>query len=77
MRRILALQYASVVMVRDSSVLRMLFGGTLAELALDSGSAPVFLIDLKKEPTSIPGINCERDFKDHWTPVHLDILVED
>lgn len=55
---------------------RRLFGKTVAELI--GGSAPIFL--LQKEPGTSPTsahTTQRRDYRRHWTPVHLDIVVAD
>lgn len=51
------------------------FGADFAELL--GGEAPLYL--LKTEPGSTPfrGAARGRDFGRHWTPIHLDIVVED
>lgn len=54
---------------------RRLFDDTVAEMAGASG--PVFL--LKKDagsPASLT-LRSRRDYGRHWTPVHLDIVVDD
>jgi lactoylglutathione lyase len=49
------------------------FGTTVAEMA--GWTAPVFL--LQKEPGSIGAGTSRRSYERHWTPVHLDVVVED
>lgn len=52
---------------------RMLFDGTVAELT----GAPVRIQLLQKDAGSAP-VPCEslvRDYRRHWTPVHLDFAV--
>lgn len=53
---------------------RTLFAGTVAELA--GGPCPVFL--LAKDPGSPAGdaLRARRDYTPHWTPIHLDLLVD-
>lgn len=54
---------------------RMLFEGTVAEMI--GASSPIYLI-AKPEgslPTSLPVST--RSYKRHWTPVHLDFIVDD
>lgn len=53
---------------------RMLFEGTVAELT--GASVPIYL--LTKEPGSPPsaGSKQRRDYGRHWTPVHMDFVVD-
>lgn len=57
------------------SISRMLFGGTVAEMA--GGPSPIYL--LQKEAGSPPSLGSSerRHFARHWTPVHLDFVVDD
>jgi predicted enzyme related to lactoylglutathione lyase len=52
---------------------RRLFEGTVAELT----GASVRVLLLQKEPGSspVPGVSLSRDYRRHWTPVHLDFVV--
>jgi predicted enzyme related to lactoylglutathione lyase len=52
-----------------------LFGHGGVELL--GGTAPIYL--LRKEPGSLatPRSTQIRDYRRHWTPVHLDVVVED
>lgn len=54
---------------------RRLFADTVAEMA--GASSPVFL--LKKDAGSVasPSATGARDYRRHWTPVHLDVVVDD
>lgn len=54
---------------------RYLFDATVAEML--GASSPIYL--LAKEPGSSPGVHVSqaRDYRRHWTPVHLDFVVED
>jgi predicted enzyme related to lactoylglutathione lyase len=54
---------------------RRLFNGTVAEMR--GASSPIYL--LAKEPGSSPTIHTPqiRDYHRHWTPVHIDFVVED
>lgn len=54
---------------------RRLFGGTVAEML--GGSSPIYL--LAKAPGTAAGATTStpRDYRRHWTPVHLDFAVED
>jgi predicted enzyme related to lactoylglutathione lyase len=54
---------------------RRLFDGTVAEMV--GGSSPVYLL-LKAPGTSSGGPASQlRTFRRHWTPVHLDVVVDD
>src|SRR4051812_21563269 len=55
------------------SVRRRFGGGLAAELA--GWPAPLFL--LQKAPGSMGAGDNRRNYKRHWTPVHLDIVVND
>ncbi|MDF3838676.1 VOC family protein [Cupriavidus basilensis] len=54
---------------------RRLFDGSVAEML--GGNAPIYL--LAKAPGSSPSKRADgrRDYRRHWTPVHLDFVVED
>ena len=54
---------------------RRLFQDTVAELT----GAPVRIFLLQKAPGSftIPATSLPRDYRRHWTPVHLDLVVPD
>ena len=54
---------------------RKLFGGTVAEMI--GASSPIYLITKPEgfSPTLEPGPG--RSYKRHWTPVHLDFVVDD
>jgi predicted enzyme related to lactoylglutathione lyase len=54
---------------------RLLFGGTVAEMSL--GGARVFLIQQPSGSAAIAYSPVTRNYADHWTPVHLDIVVDD
>jgi len=54
---------------------RTLFDGTVAELSVDS--LLVYLIEQAEGTTPVPNTSIVRSYESHWTPVHLDILVED
>lgn len=52
---------------------RHLFGGGVAEMAL--GPTKVYLLE---KPAGTPAAaGASRDYGRHWTPVHLDIVVDD
>ncbi|EHP39528.1 glyoxalase/bleomycin resistance protein/dioxygenase [Cupriavidus basilensis OR16] len=52
---------------------RKLFDGSVAEML--GGSAPIYL--LAKTPGTRPSTRADgrRDYRRHWTPVHLDFVV--
>ncbi len=51
------------------------FGAAGVELL--GGSAPVYLLVKPAETRASPESLQTRDYQRHWTPVHLDIVVED
>lgn len=56
-------------------LIRRLFGGTVAEMG--GGPAPLYLIEQPDASAAALGTSLQRDYKRHWTPVHLDFIVED
>jgi catechol 2,3-dioxygenase-like lactoylglutathione lyase family enzyme len=48
------------------------FGGDMLELL--GAQAPIYL--LRKSPGSIGAASSARDYHRHWTPVHLDVVVD-
>jgi predicted enzyme related to lactoylglutathione lyase len=54
---------------------RRLFDDTVAELT--GASSPVFLLKKAAETGAPPGTTSARDYGRHWTPVHLDVVVDD
>lgn len=40
-------------------------------------SAPIYLLEKKQGSTPVPQSSQQRDYQRHWTPVHLDVVVED
>ncbi len=54
---------------------RTLFERSVAELAM--GEARVYLIEQQEGTQPIPDVDVARSFKRHWTPVHLDVIVDD
>jgi predicted enzyme related to lactoylglutathione lyase len=54
---------------------RRLFAGTVAELL--GASSPIYLLARKAGTPSSVGVRTLRDYHRHWTPVHLDVVVED
>lgn len=53
---------------------RTLFEGTVAELA--GGPCPVFLLQKDAGSRAADTHPARRDYGPHWTPVHLDLLVD-
>ena len=54
---------------------RLLFDETVAELCFSG--VRVHLIRQKSGSSAIPDTTIRRAYDDHWTPVHLDIVVDD
>ncbi len=58
---------------------RLLFGGAVAELRAQGTG--IYLIEQTAGSVALTGANegaaIRRDYGDHWTPVHLDVVVED
>ncbi|MCY1293287.1 Glyoxalase-like domain protein [compost metagenome] len=57
----------------DLRLARRLFDGEVAELL--GGPVPLYL--LRCEAGSTPCVGARRDYRRHWTPLHLDVLVDD
>ena len=53
---------------------RKLFGGSVAEMA--GASAPIYLIAKPEGSVPIPQSAQGRTYERHWTPVHLDFVVD-
>lgn len=51
------------------------FGGDALELL--GGTTPVYLLAKAAGSAAVPAGGATRDYSRHWTPVHLDIVVED
>lgn len=54
---------------------RRLFEGTVAEMAGSSYS--IYLLEKSEGSTPNASTNQIRDYRRHWTPVHLDFIVAD
>jgi len=54
---------------------RRLFGGTVAEMV--GASSAVYLLAKSSGSSASPEISLARDYRRHWTPVHLDFEVDD
>lgn len=54
---------------------RRLFEGTVAELT--GASAKILLLQKQTGSSPAPGASLPRDYRRHWTPVHLDLVVPD
>ena len=57
------------------SLRRRLFDGTVAELV--GASSNVYLLTKPSGSSASPHVSLPRDYRRHWTPVHLDFEVED
>ena len=53
---------------------RTLFDGSVAELA--GGPCPVYLLAKDAGSPAADALRARRDYGPHWTPVHLDVLVD-
>jgi len=51
------------------------FGGFAVELA--GAQAPVYLLHKPPSTPPFPGAEARRDYARHWTPVHVDFVVDD
>jgi len=51
------------------------FGASVVELA--GAEVPVFLLHKLPATPPFPGAEASRDYVRHWTPVHVDFIVED
>lgn len=47
--------------------------GAIELLGLD---APIYLLEAKEGSSPLPAASAHRSYARHWTPVHLDIVVE-
>jgi predicted enzyme related to lactoylglutathione lyase len=54
---------------------RRLFDGTVAEMT--EASSNVYLLSKPSGSAASPKVSQRRDYDRHWTPVHLDVEVED
>jgi len=54
---------------------RRLFDDTVAEMA--GASSRLFLLKKDAGTVAAPGATTARDYRRHWTPVHLDVAVGD
>ena len=54
---------------------RRLFDGTVAEMT--GTSSNVYLLSKPSGSSASPQVSLPRDYRRHWTPVHLDFEVED
>ena len=54
---------------------RLLFDGTVVELT--AGSLQVYLIEQSADSIAVAGTALRRSYQPHWTPVHLDVIVDD
>jgi predicted enzyme related to lactoylglutathione lyase len=51
------------------------FGAQVVELL--GGNAPIYLLEKPAGSRAAPASTQTRDYRRHWTPVHLDFVVED
>jgi predicted enzyme related to lactoylglutathione lyase len=54
---------------------RLLFDGTVAEMT--GASSDVYLLSKPSGSSASPQVSLPRDYRRHWTPLHLDFEVED
>lgn len=54
---------------------RRLFEGTVAELT--GASVRILLLQKETGSSPVPSASLSRDYRRHWTPVHLDFVVPD
>jgi predicted enzyme related to lactoylglutathione lyase len=54
---------------------RRLFDGTVGEMS--AGSAKIHLMAKAPGSPPFPSASLARDYRRHWTPVHLDFIVDD
>ena len=54
---------------------RRLFDGTVAEML--GASSPVYLLAKPAGGVAVPTASASRDYRRHWTPVHLDFVADD
>ena len=46
-------------------------------MEMPGGSSPIYLIEKPSGSAASPTTSQRRDFRRHWTPVHLDFVVSD
>ena len=51
------------------------FGSSVVELL--GGSTPIYLLEKASDTVISPTSMARRDYRRHWTPVHLDFVVQD
>jgi predicted enzyme related to lactoylglutathione lyase len=54
---------------------RRLFGGAVAEMV--GGSSDIYLLTRPSGTAASPQVALARDYRRHWTPIHLDFEVDD
>ena len=57
------------------SVGRVLFGGTVVEML--GAAVPLYLLHQAATTRPCPEAGVQRDYRRHWTPLHLDVVVDD
>jgi predicted enzyme related to lactoylglutathione lyase len=55
---------------------RRLFGGTVAEM-VGASSSNIYLLTRPSGTSASPQLSLTRDYRRHWTPIHLDFEVDD
>ncbi len=56
---------------------RILFDGTVAEMIHDGAAMRIYLLAEGEATVATREPICLRDYNRHWTPVHMDFVVED
>lgn len=54
---------------------RKLFGNSIAEMS--GAPVPVYLVEQAENTAPFPGALSGRNYRRHWTPLHLDFIVGD
>jgi predicted enzyme related to lactoylglutathione lyase len=54
---------------------RRLFSGTVAEMT--GASSPIHLLEKREGSSATSGTTQPRNYSRHWTPLHLDFVVDD
>jgi predicted enzyme related to lactoylglutathione lyase len=50
---------------------------SIGAVELAGASAPIYLLEKAAGSNAASGLGQRRDYRRHWTPVHLDFVVED
>jgi predicted enzyme related to lactoylglutathione lyase len=54
---------------------RRLFGNSIIEMS--GAPVPVYLVERAGNSAPFPDASAGRDYRRHWTPLHLDFIVDD